>query len=263
MLGVIIGVAAVIATVATGTGAQIAVTSRINALGTNLLEVQPAATSFGGIRQAAGAVSTLTYQDAQQVASQAGPGGALPDVAAVTPEYSTRVQVVFGAQNASTTADGVTPNFLSALDWQVADGSFITQTDVDQEAKVADLGAAVAGALFPNDPTQAVGSTIDLNGEPYQIIGIMAQKGSAGGSNQDDRIFVPITTAESRLAVDAGSSNAVSSIDVIATSQSSMNAAQQEVGDLMMRLHHLANSQQADFNILNQTSLLQTASDVT
>lgn len=99
MLGVIIGVAAVIATVATGTGAQIAVTSRINALGTNLLEVQPAATTFGGIRQAAGAVSTLTYLDVLQVASQAGPGGTLPDVAAVTPEYATRVQVVDGAQH--------------------------------------------------------------------------------------------------------------------------------------------------------------------
>jgi putative ABC transport system permease protein len=267
MLGVIFGVAAVIATIATGTGAQQAVTARISSLGTNLLEVQPTGGFFGGVRQAAGTTSTLTFSDAQQIAAQATPTGAAPDVAAVTPEYTSQVQVVDGAENASTTADGVEPNYLSALNWQVAYGSFISQQDVARDAKVADLGSAVLTDLFPNlstvDPSTLIGSTIELNGEPYQIIGIMAQKGSAGGTNQDDRIFVPITTAEDRLAARSGGANTVTAIDVIASSQNSMNAAETEVGSLLMRLHHLTSAQQADFNILNQTSLLQTASSVT
>ncbi len=267
MLGVIIGVAAVIATVATGTGAQAAVTARISSLGTNLLEVSPSGGFFGGVGQAAGTTSTLTYSDAQQLAAQAGPNGAAPDVASVTPEYTTQVQVVYGAQNASTSADGVAPNYLSALDWQVAAGSFITQTDVDHQAKVADLGASVITTLFPNESTvdasALVGSTISLNGEPYQVIGIMSPKGTAGGNNQDDRIFVPITTAENRLALRAGGADSVTAIDVIAKNQSSINAAQAEVTDLLMRLHHLSTRSQPDFNILNETELLQTASSVT
>jgi len=157
--------------------------------------------------------------------------------------------------------------FSLPLGWQVATGSFITQNDVDQAAKVCDLGAAVISSLFPNDPTldpsSLIGSTIQLNGEPYQVIGIMSPKGTAGGSNQDDRIFVPISTAETRLALTPGSGNQVTDIDVIASSQDSMTAAQAEVSDLLMRLHHLTNGQQPDFNILNQTQLLQTATDVT
>jgi putative ABC transport system permease protein len=262
MLGVIIGVAAVIATVATGTGAQAAVTSRIAALGTNLLEVTPSGTAFGGIRQAAGTTSTLTYTDAQAIAGQAGPGGAAPDVAAVTSEFTTRVQAVAGAQNTSTQADGVMPNYLSTLNWQVAAGSFITDANLQHEAKVCDLGATVASTLFPNNPASAVGTTISLNGEPYQVIGVMAQKGTSGGSNQDDRIFVPITTAETRLGLQAGSTNQVTAIDVIATSQNTMTPAEAEVGDLLLRLHHLSSAQQADFNILSQTALLQTVSSV-
>ncbi len=267
MLGVIIGVAAVIATVATGTGAQAAVTARISSLGTNLLQISPTGGFFGGVRQAAGTTSDLTYSDDQELASQAGPNGALPDVAAVTPEYTTQAQAVFGAENASTTADGVAPNYLSALDWQVAAGGFITQQDVDQQAKVADLGASVITTLFPNESTvdasTLIGSTISLNGEPYQIIGIMAPKGAAGGNNQDDRIFVPITTAENRLALRAGSADTVTDIDAIATNQNSMTAAQAEVTDLLMRLHHLTAREQPDFTVLNQTAIEQTASSVT
>ncbi len=267
MLGVVIGVAAVIATVATGVGAQDAVTQRISSLGTNLLQVSPTGGFFGGVRQAAGTSSTLTYSDAQELASQTGPNGALPDVAAVTPEYSTQVQAVFGAQNAATAADGVAPTYLSALDWHVAAGGFITQTDVNQQAKVADLGASVISTLFPNESTvdasSLIGSTISLNGEPYQVIGIMSPKGSAGGSNQDDRIFVPITTAENRLGLRAGASNSVTTIDVIAQDQSTMTAAQAEVTALLSRLHHLSTRSQPDFTVLNQTSILQTASSVT
>jgi putative ABC transport system permease protein len=185
----------------------------------------------------------------------------------VTPEYTSQVQAVYGATNASTTADGVEPNYLSALNWQVAYGSFVTQQDVDQDAKVADLGASVLTDLFPNlalvSPSNLIGSTIELNGEPYQIIGIMASKGTAGGTNQDDRIFVPITTAEERLAARTTGANSVTDIDVIASNSNSMDAAQAEVSALLMRLHHLTSTQQADFNILNQTSLLQTASSVT
>src|SRR6185437_1119436 len=212
LLGVVIGVASVIVAVGIGNGSSAQVTAQISALGTNLIQVQPGATSFGGVRGGAGSASTLTAADAQAMADEAYPGGALPDVTMIAPEDSTNVQAVAGRQNTSTSADGVTPEYLQVRSAQVASGRFITTQDVVNQTQVAVLGATVITNLFPNQ-SDIVGSTITLNGTPYQVIGTMVSKGGGGGRNQDDTIFVPLTSVEYGLSNRAGATGAVSLID--------------------------------------------------
>ncbi|MDB5076008.1 MAG: hypothetical protein JWO42_2187 [Chloroflexi bacterium] len=261
LLGVIIGVASVIVAVGIGNGSAAQVTSQLNALGTNLVQVQPGATSTGGVRGGAGSASTLTAADAQALADAAYPGGRLPDVSLVAPEDSTQAQVVAGSQNTSTSADGVTPEYLSVRAYQLASGRFITTQDVAQQAQVAALGATVVTTLYPNGGN-VVGNTITINGIPFTIIGTMVSKGGGGGRNQDDTIYIPLTTAEYGLAHTAGTPGAVSLIDVEATRQDTTNAAQAEVSSMLRNLHHLTSTQTSDFSFFSQTSIQQTASNV-
>jgi putative ABC transport system permease protein len=262
LLGVIIGVAAVIVAVGIGNGSQAQVTAQISALGTNLVQVQPGASVSGGVRGGAGSANTLRASDAQALADQAYPGGLLPDVSLVAPEYSTQVQAVYGRQNSGTSADGVTPEYETARNAQVASGRFITTQDVVQQAQVADLGATVVADLFTN-PASVVGSTILLNGIPFQVIGTMVSKGGGGGRNQDDTIYIPLTTAEYGITHQAGTPGLVSLINVVATTQDATTAAQSEVESYLRSLHHLSATQQDDFSFFSQTSIQQTASNVT
>ncbi|HXT37639.1 MAG TPA: ABC transporter permease [Chloroflexota bacterium] len=261
LLGVVIGVASVIVAVGIGNGSSAQVTAQISALGTNLIQVQPGATSFGGVRGGAGSASTLTAADAQAMADEAYPGGALPDVTMIAPEDSTNVQAVAGRQNTSTSADGVTPEYLQVRSAQVASGRFITTQDVVNQTQVAVLGATVITNLFPNQ-SDIVGSTITLNGTPYQVIGTMVSKGGGGGRNQDDTIFVPLTSVEYGLSNRAGATGAVSLIDAEAVTQSATTAAQGEIESLLRSRHKLTTRQSDDFSFFSQTSIQQTASNV-
>ena len=261
LLGIVIGVASVITAVGIGTGSQAQVTSQLNNLGTNLLTVQPGSSSSGGIRGGVGSASTLTLSDAQAMANEANPNGLLPDVLSVAPEDTTQVQVVAGKNNTSTTADGATPEVLLARDYTVGSGRFITADDIQHSAQVADLGATLASTLFPDDPNSAIGGTILLNGQGYQVIGLMVLKGGFGGVDND--VIVPLTAVENRLSLRAGAARAVTSINVVATEPTTTDAAQAEVTSLLRRLHKLTAAQLSDFSFFSQTSIQQTASNVT
>lgn len=261
LLGVIIGVASVITAVGIGTGQAAQVNAQINSLGTNLVTVQPGATFSGGVRGGIGSANTLTQFDVDALTSQIGPGGALPDVADIAPEDTTSVQVVAGRNNTSAQADGVTPNILTARNFQVAMGNFISENDVQTSAQVAVLGNTLATELFPLGLGDAIGSTIQLNGQDYQVIGVLALKGGFG--NSDSNVFVPITAVQNRLSLRAGAANTVTAINLVATSANTTNQAQAEVESLLRRLHKLSATQQDDFSFFSQTSVQQTASNVT
>ena len=155
----------------------------------------------------------------------------------------------------------VTPDILTARNYQVAVGRFITANDVQRSAQVADLGATLAGEFFPNGLANAIGSTIQLNGQAYQVIGVLALKGGFG--NTDTNVFVPITAVQNRLSLRSGAANTVTAINLVATGADKTDAAQAQVEAFLRRLHKLTPAQSDDFSFFSQTSVQQTASNVT
>jgi putative ABC transport system permease protein len=260
LLGVIIGVASVIVAVGIGNGSATRVNASLSALGTNLVEIQPGSTLSGGVRGGAGSASTLTVSDAQALADGLGSTGQLPDVALVAPEFNVNVQIVAGANNTYTSADGTSPEYLTVRDASVDQGRFITTQDLMQQAQVVDLGATVVTDLGL-DPSSVVGSTINLSGMPFTVIGTMVSKGGGGGRNQDDTVYVPLTTAEYVLP-HSSAAGSLSSIDLEATQANTTNQAWSEAETMLRGLHHLLTSQSDDFSEFNQTSIQQTAADV-
>jgi putative ABC transport system permease protein len=257
MLGIIIGVAAVIALMGVGRGAQAAIDSSINSMGTNLLFVSPGATTTGGVRAAQGSAQTLTYQDAQALLDPAN----APAVAAVAPEMDAFGQVVFQGNNVNTRVLGVTPDYGPVRNYVVQDGNFITDANVTAKSSVAVLGANVAGELFTNgqDP---VGQTVRINNIAFQVVGVLTAKGGSGGGNQDDQVLVPITTAQSRLQRNqTASGNSVSQISVQVTDKSQMTAATQQITAILEQRHHIRTTD--DFSIQSQDTLLASANQVT
>jgi putative ABC transport system permease protein len=261
LLGIVIGIAAVICAIAIGNGSQAQVNARLSALGTNLVTIQPGSSFSGGVRGALGSASTLTLSNAIAMAEQVGPGGAIPDAISIAPEDSTQAQAVIGDNNTSTTALGLTPEDLNARNLHVAAGSFVSAADVQNASQVCDLGATLFTTLFPNgDTSSAIGSTILLNDQAYQVIGVMATSGGFG--NLDNDAFVPLTAVEQRLSQRAGAADAVSAINLVASSADKTTAVQAEAETLLRRLHKLTGAQSDDFSFFNQTSVQQTASSV-
>jgi putative ABC transport system permease protein len=258
MLGMIIGVGAVIALMSIGRGMQASITAQISGLGTNLLFVTPGAQTQGGVRTQAGTAPTLTAQDADAILSS----GQVPEAAAVAPEATSNAQVVAGGQNVYTRLDGVTPDFLGVRNFQVAEGDFITQDNLTAHSLVAVLGATTAQNLFPDsDP---VGQTIRVNQVTLRVVGVLQAKGTQAAGNQDDVIYVPLTTAQTRLTRNrtANGGQTVSQINVqlVDANQSTSDAAVQHIGDLLRTRHKVA---QDDFTIRSQEDLLATANQIT
>jgi putative ABC transport system permease protein len=257
MLGIIIGVAAVIALMGIGRGAQAAIDSQINSMGTNLLFISPGSTNQGGVRTAQGSAETLTYEDALALAD---PQNA-PDIAAVAPEMDSFGQVVFQGNNVNTRILGVTPAYQSVRNFPVSEGDFITQANVQGKSTVAVIGANVAQELFTNgqDP---VGQTIRINNIPFKVGGVLEAKGGSGFGNADDQILVPITTGMARLQRNrSAAGNTVSQVSVQVTSTSQMDAAIQQIGDVLRQRHHIL--YQDDFSIRSQADLLTSANQIT
>jgi putative ABC transport system permease protein len=256
MLGIVIGVAAVIALMGIGRGAQAAIDSQINGLGTNLLFVSPGSTNEGGVRTAQGSAQTLTYQDAQALAD---PNNA-PAIAEVAPEMRAFGQVVYRGSNVNSPVVGVTPEYSDVRNYTVDDGDFIAQTNVQATAPVAVLGANVASELF--NGAEPVGQTVRINNIPFRVVGVLAAKGGGGFGNQDDQVLVPITTAIARLQRNqTARGQSVSQISVQVTSADQMDAATQEITDVLRERHHIVGSD--DFTVQSQQALLSSANQVT
>ena len=255
MLGVIIGVAAVIALVAVGTGAQARVTEQFESLGSNLLVILPGAISFRGASQGAASAQSLTNDDVEAIARLAS------SVAAIAPEFSTRGQVVYGNKNTQTTVLGVTPEYPTVRNSQVARGRFIDSLDLSNQAKVAVLGATVAEDLFGGSLVDPLGKRIKINRQNYQVVGVMASKGVGGFQNLDDQVFIPLSTAQIRFG--GAGNTSLQSINVQVISEDKMEWAQAELGAVMRARHSLAPGRPDDFTVLNQAQIVETVQQTT
>lgn len=257
VLGILIGIAAVILTVGLGEGAQGRVNSAIASLGTNLLIVSPGSASTGAVRGGLGSSSTLTLADAQALASPT----VCPDCAEVAPVTQHSFTLTAGSANWTAPVTGTTPAYLTVRDRQVTAGQSITQNDVTTLARVAVVGTTVAQSLFGT--SSPVGKTMQIGGVPFTVIGELNAAGASASANLDNVVIIPITTAQSELLVQTGPyAGSLSLILISARSAAAMSPAYQETDSLLLELHHVTNPQQADFTITPQTSLLSTASTV-
>lgn len=248
-LGVVIGVGSLVALIGVGQGTQSALTSRIAGLGTNLLSITAGGSVTGGIRGAAGTASTLTLADAQAIAT-------LPGVAAVAPEMQvSNVVVVDGRQNTTTSMVGTTPAEFLVHNYQVQDGSPLTDLAVAKGLRVAVLGPTTVANLNLS-PAEVVGSTITLNGIPFTVIGVTQPKGGSGFNNPDDFIAAPLSAVQSRFT--GGSS--LRTIGVSVSDPNNINLVASEISALLRFRHQLAASASSDFSMASQNQLLSVAS---
>jgi putative ABC transport system permease protein len=251
MLGIVIGVGAVIVMVAVGNGAQKQIEAQIKNLGTNLIVVTPGSTAAGGASQGAQTFNRLTVADADKIKSDA------TLLSAVSPVIVTRTQIITGKGNWRTEIDGVSTDYLSIRDWGVTSGDLFTDDDVRAKRKVAVLGATIVKNLFPDsDP---VGSQIQLGHVPFTVVGVLAAKGqTSSGVDQDDIVLVPYTTAQDRLS----GFTFLGQILASATSPKDMAAAQEEIRGIMRDSHGLGGSPD-DFTVRDQTAIAQAATSTT
>jgi putative ABC transport system permease protein len=258
VLGILIGIAAVILTVGLGEGAQ--VSSEITALGTNLLTVSPgSSTSVSGIRGGFGTASTLTTYDATALSSNT----VAPDIKAVAPITDASESLTAGTSNWSSTVVGSTPSWITVRGETVAQGRFIDNQDVTDHEPVVVLGSVTASELFTRgDP---VGQTVDVDGLPLTVVGVLNSVGSSSSSSTtsdpDDTAVVPITTAAEEI-FGGTSRDAVSSIIVQARSSDDLTAAYQEADHELLNLHEIATAADADFTITSEAEELSTATSV-
>ncbi|HRE25091.1 MAG TPA: ABC transporter permease, partial [Anaerolineales bacterium] len=249
MLGIVIGVAAVIALVSIGRGAQASVTSQIEANGTNLIYVRPGSTQQSGVASATGSAGTLTQDDAEALRGVAG-------VAAVAPELEGRGQVSYLGSNVNTRAIGVTPEYMQVRNMTLADGEFISESNVNARSSVVVLGSGVAEDLF-GGTAGAVGQKVRINSQPYTVIGVLESKGSTGLGSVDDQVLVPISTAQARLLGGGRyrGANVLSSINVQAENSDVIDSTIEQI-TLVLRERHDTYEGADDFTVSNQQDLL-------
>jgi putative ABC transport system permease protein len=250
-LGIIIGVAAVIAMLAVGSGASIQISSQIATMGSNILIVLPGATTVGGIRAGTGSQSSLTVDDAEAIKKEC---SAVLDVA---PFLTGSAQVVYGNQNWSTAVVGITPSMFSIRDWAFTAGRSFTDQDVKNMAKVCVLGQTVVENLFgKEDP---VGEIIRIKNVPFTVIGVLEKKGQTPtGQDQDDTVFVPVTVAQ-KMLFGTGVPGMVKMIMIKAKSAEELPVAEKQVNELLRQRHRIGPKQDPDFTVKNLTKILETA----
>jgi putative ABC transport system permease protein len=253
MLGILIGIAAVILTVGLGQGAQAQVQSEISKLGSNLLVVTPGSTtSSTGVRGGRGTSSTLTNADAQALGNTA----VAPDIKAVAATSTSSQSLTVGSTNWTTTVVGTTPSWAQVRSRDLSAGRFLTEDDVNQARPVVVLGSETATQLF--NGRSPVGQSVSINGSTFTVVGVLQAIGSTSTTaNEDDQAIVPQTTFATRVAA-SSTRAAVSTIYIEATSQQTLSAAYQEAKGLLLTRHGVT-STAADFTLSSQQSLLQTA----
>jgi len=253
MLGIVIGVAAVIAMVSVGRGTQAEIKDQISSLGTNLIIVMPGSAHTQGVRLGAGTLNRLTLDDVKRLEKEA------RLLQNVSPIIRTGAQVIAGGKNWFTSILGVSPNYLSIREWSLERGNFFTDRDVKIRNKVAVLGKSVADEIFPE--LNPIGARIRIRNVPFKVIGVLSEKGQSamGQQDQDDVILAPSTTVLYRLK----NRRNVDVIMASAVSTEMMNHAQEEIRLLIRKKHRLMEGKDDDFTIRNQTDIVQTATTVT
>ena len=249
MLGIIIGVAAVIAMVGVGAGATERIQAQIQSIGSNLIIVLPGSISSNGVRLGSGGVATLTTDDAKAIADEC------PSVALTAPTVRGGVQVVYGSNNWATIVQGVTPDYMMLRDYTMMSGQFFTTQDVDASAKLAVLGETVAANLFgDSDPT---GQVVIVKNVPFTVSGVLTPKGqSPTGQDQDDVILLPISTATQKvLGVNKANAKAVGSVMVQAINPQAIDQAIQEMDALLRERHRILPGLEDDFSVRNLTEV--------
>ncbi|TME97643.1 MAG: FtsX-like permease family protein [Chloroflexi bacterium] len=238
-LGIIIGVAAVIAIVALGEGASASVSSQLAGLGTNLLTIMPGSTRSGGAAAGAGTATSLKADDG------------------VSPVVSGNAQVIFGSQNWSTRVQGVTAAYLTINDWTIAQGSAFTDQDNTNASNVAVLGQTVASNLFPNGQSP-IGQLVRIRNVPFTVVGVLASKGSSGFGDQDDTIMIPFRTGQVRLF----GSSSINQIVVQVADATQISSVNTQIQALLRQRHQLQSSAADDFSIRNNSDIISHVSSV-
>ena len=252
MLGIIIGVGAVIALVSIGNGAQRQIENQIAALGTNLLMIMPSFNRSGAVNLGAGTRNAIDLDDAEAIQKKT------TLIQYISPEIRGSGQVIAGSNNWSTSYQGVSASYLDIRNWPLAQGTFFTEHDLKVRSKVLVLGQTVAEQLFPNE--NPVGANIRLRNVPFKVIGVLSAKGqSANGSDQDDTMLVPATTAYYRL----GGNRRPFSLMVSVIAEDQMDAAKEEITQILRDEHKLKSGDADDFSIRSQTDIAETATSVT
>ena len=249
MLGIIIGIGAVIALVAAGAGAQAQVAERFASLGSNLLVVTSRARSYRGVSQSGGSAQSLTNEDAEAIVELA------RSISGVAPEYSTSAQVVYGSANTWASVIGVTPSYLSVGNWRIDRGRFIAETDLQGQPKIAVLGASVVEELFGGTLIDPLSASIKIDRQNYRIVGILADKGSSSIGGQSNQVYIPLGTAQVRFG--GAGNRTLQAINVQASSAESIDRAKAELSAILRARHGLAGSQQDDFYVRDQTQIVE------
>ncbi len=255
MLGIIIGVGAVITMLAVGAGARKKIDEQIASMGSNLLIVLPGATTAGGVRMGAGTQPTLSLGDSEAILKEC------PAVAYVAPVLSGVAQVVYGTENWSTGVSGTTPSMLEVRNWSLSEGRAFTDDDVRSATKVCLLGQTVVDNLFGS--MNPVGQIIRIKNIPFSVIGVLAAKGqSLIGQDQDDVIYVPVTTAQ-KMLFGTAFPGMIRIIMVKARSADDLSVAENEMTSLLRQRHHIGPKQDDDFTVRNLTLMMQVAQQAT
>ena len=252
MLGIIIGVSAVIAMVSIGQGAQAAVQAQIEGIGTNLLFLSAGAQNVGGVRSGTGdsGTNTLTVEDLDAIRRE------VPSVAMVSPAVNSRTQLVVGNMNWNTSVQGVSEQYPDVRKWQVHNGSFFTDGDVRTAARVVVIGQTIADNLFPG--TDPIGQTLRVANLPFRVVGVMTPKGQdQQGRDQDDIAFAPFTTVQKKIL----GSPRLQIAYVSAVSQDSTYTAQEQITELLRQRHKLTPNEPNDFTVRNMTDIAEAASE--
>ena len=252
MLGIIIGVGAVIVMVSIGMGVRQNITNSIASLGSNMLIVTPGSANKGGVRSAAGSSKKLKLDDAEAIKKK------IKNIDYVSPTVNSSYQIVYGNENWNSSVYGVTPEYLKIRSLSVTSGSFITASDINSRNRVAVIGSTVASNLF--DTTNPVGKNIRIGNQPFRVIGVLESKGqSSMGNDQDDVVIIPLTTAQERLM----GITYIRSINIQVSDSSKMDLVQEQVESLLRQRHRIRTGQDDDFTVRNLTSLLETVNNTT
>jgi putative ABC transport system permease protein len=252
ILGIVIGIASVITMVAIGQGAQASISSKIQSIGSNLIMVRPGAQKSGGVSSGAGSAQTLTFEDVVAIKHE------VENIKAVAPETSKRYQITAKGTNTNTQITGTVPDYQIVRSVTMDLGSFLTEYQAKSSAKVAVLGPTTRDDLF-GENANPIGQKIRINGIDFDVVGVAKSKGGSGFNNPDEAVYIPLTSAQNYLT----GNKYVSSISIAANDQDVMTAVQEQITALLLKRHNITDSSSADFSLMNQTDIIETASSVT